>query len=49
MSVRYTAGLKQLESYRDIFRHLNILIVLKKPISYAKERHNCTVNRGTYK
>jgi hypothetical protein len=43
MAIRYTARLKQLESCRDIFSHLNILII-KKTISYAKERHNCTVN-----
>jgi hypothetical protein len=51
-AVRYTAGLKHLESCRDSFRNLNILTVyllyIQETILYVKEKCNCTKQIHTY-
>jgi hypothetical protein len=48
-AVRYTAGLKHLESCRDSFRNLKILTVyslyIQEIILYVQEKCNCTVNK----
>jgi hypothetical protein len=47
-AVRYTAGLKHLESCRDIFRNLKILTIytlhIQETFLHVKERYNCTVH-----
>jgi hypothetical protein len=47
-AVRYTAGLKHLESCKDSFRNLKILTVyslyLQETILYVKEKCNCMAN-----
>jgi hypothetical protein len=51
-AVRYTAGLKHLESCRDSFRHLKILTVyllyIQEQILYVKEMCNCRVNKQVH-
>jgi hypothetical protein len=51
-AVRYTAGLKHLQSCRDRFRNLKILTVyslyIQETIQYVKEKCNCTVNKHTF-
>jgi hypothetical protein len=46
--VRYTAGLKHLESCRDSFKNLKILtaysLYIQETIQYVKEKCNCTIN-----
>jgi hypothetical protein len=48
-ALRYTAGLKQLESCRDSCRKLDILTIyllyIQEKILYAKEKYNCTVTK----
>jgi hypothetical protein len=48
-ALRYTAGLKHLESCRNSFRNLNILTVyssyIQETIPYVKKKCNCTVNK----
>jgi hypothetical protein len=52
MAIRYTAGLKQLESCRDSFSQVKILTVyllyIKKTILYAKEKCKCAVNKQVH-
>jgi hypothetical protein len=52
MAVRYTAGLKHLESCRDSFRHLKILTVyslyIQETTLCVKETCNCTVNKQVH-
>jgi hypothetical protein len=47
-AIRYSTGLKQLESCRDSFRHLNMLTVcslyIQETILYGNEKCNCTVS-----
>jgi hypothetical protein len=51
-AVRYTAGLKHLESCRDSFRHLKILTVyllyILETILYVKENCNCMVSKQVH-
>jgi hypothetical protein len=48
-TVRYTAGLKHLDSCRNSFRNLKILTVyslyIQETILYVKEKCKCTVNK----
>jgi hypothetical protein len=48
-ALRFTAGLKHLESCRNSFRNLNILTVyslyIQETILYVKKGCNCTVNK----
>jgi hypothetical protein len=48
-ALRYTAGLKHLESCRNSFRNLNILTVysfyIQETILYVKKKCHCTVNK----
>jgi hypothetical protein len=48
-AVRYSAGLKHLESCRNSFRSLNILTVyslyIQETILYVKKSVNCTINK----
>jgi hypothetical protein len=52
MALRYTAGLKQLESCREKFRQLEILTLYLQYIQetslYAKEKFNYAVNKQVH-
>lgn len=50
-AIRYAAGLKQLESCRDSFRHLKILGYTQytyKKLFYMQKKSNCIVNKQVY-